>query len=327
MGATQTPHAGAGTLTAAAQATGSPLSSDVLPVALKQASVPSGYEQSSQFRASPDLGVPAEAVRAYRFAESVMQRAKPSCGIDWSLLAAIGDVESDHGRYGGADVRPDGTPTPAILGPRLDGSEGTATIADTDDGQLDDDREWDRAVGPMQFIPSTWDLVGSDADGDGIRDPHDIDDAALSAAVYLCAGGSDLSSTQGQRSAVFRYNHSESYVDLVLRLAAAYADGVLSLDLPTPTPESTGTSVDIPSLSQPVNLPAHPARPPVNTEASGTQQSSGGSANDSDRRTQSGGTGDGTSGGTGGTSGGTGDGTNDGTSGTGASGGGGTNHG
>ncbi len=77
----------------------------------------------------------------------------------------------------------------------------------------------------MQFIPSTWSVVGVDADGDGKRNPQDIDDAALATAVYLCSGDDDLSSTAGQRAAVYRYNHSQSYVDLVLRIAAAYTDG------------------------------------------------------------------------------------------------------
>src|SRR5687767_9098537 len=64
---------------------------------------------------------------------------------------------------------------------------GFASIVDTDGGVLDGDARWDRAVGPMRFIPSTWQLVGRDGNGDGIADPFSIDDAALSAAAYLCA--------------------------------------------------------------------------------------------------------------------------------------------
>ncbi len=77
----------------------------------------------------------------------------------------------------------------------------------------------------MQFIPSTWSVVGVDADGDGQRNPQDIDDAALGTAVYLCSGDDDLASTKGQRGAVYRYNHSSSYVDLVLSIMNAYLDG------------------------------------------------------------------------------------------------------
>ena len=46
---------------------------------------------------------------------------------------------------------------------------------------------YDRAVGPMQFIPSTWSVIGVDGDNDGKRNPQDIDDAALATAVYLCS--------------------------------------------------------------------------------------------------------------------------------------------
>ena len=114
---------------------------------------------------------------------------------------------------------------PGIFGPPLNGADGTSRIADTDAGQYDADSTWDRAVGPMQFIPSTWSVVGVDADGDGQRNPQDIDDAALATAVYLCSGDDDLGKRAGQRAAVLRYNHSQSYVDLVLSIMAAYLDG------------------------------------------------------------------------------------------------------
>src|SRR5690606_37908317 len=104
---------------------------------------------------------------------------------------------------------------------------------DTDAGQHDNDTTWDRAVGPMQFIPSTWAVVGVDADGDGKRNPQDIDDAALATAVYLCSGDDDLATTDGQRAAIYRYNNSNQYVDLVLGVATAYRDGVYT-DLPGP---------------------------------------------------------------------------------------------
>ena len=77
----------------------------------------------------------------------------------------------------------------------------------------------------MQFIPSTWSVVGVDADGDGQRNPQDIDDAALATAVYLCSGDDDLSTDAGQRAAVYRYNHSQAYVDLVLAIMTAYLAG------------------------------------------------------------------------------------------------------
>ena len=47
----------------------------------------------------------------------------------------------------------------------------------------------------MQFIPSTWMIYGADGNGDGIKDPFNIFDAALAAANYLCDAGGDLSTT------------------------------------------------------------------------------------------------------------------------------------
>jgi membrane-bound lytic murein transglycosylase B len=173
-------------------------------------------------------GIPAAALAAYQRAAQVLDSADSSCHISWPLIAAIGRVESNHGRYGGNTLTDDGVSRPGIYGIPLDGSNGVARIDDTDGGALDDDRVFDRAVGPMQFIPSTWAVVGVDGDGDGIRNPQDIDDAALATAVYLCSGDEDLSTTNGLRSAVYRYNHSEEYVDLVLAVMAAYAKGDFS---------------------------------------------------------------------------------------------------
>jgi len=176
-------------------------------------------------RNSPTSGIPAAALAAYQRAEAVINAADTSCDLTWQLVAAIGRVESDHGRSGGNTLDRDGLARPGIYGLPLDGTRGTTRIADTDAGQYDDDLSFDRAVGPMQFIPSTWSVVGVDADGDGTRNPQDVDDAALATAVYLCSGDDDLGTSAGQRTAVFRYNHSEAYVDLVLSIMDAYLDG------------------------------------------------------------------------------------------------------
>lgn len=170
-------------------------------------------------------GIPSAALAAYQRAETVINAADKSCHLSWQLIAAIGRVESDHGRTNGNTLDSQGVAEPGIYGIALDGTHGTTRIADTDAGQYDDDAKFDRAIGPMQFIPSTWSVVGVDADGDGKRNPQDIDDAALATAVYLCSGADDLSTPAGQRSAVFRYNHSRSYVDLVLSIMNAYLDG------------------------------------------------------------------------------------------------------
>jgi len=193
-------------------------------------------------------GIPSAALAAYQRAAQVIDAADTGCHIDWSLIAAIGRVESDHGRYGGNTLGSDGVSHPGIYGIPLDGTHGTQLVKDTDGGQYDNDPIYDRAVGPMQFIPATWAVVGVDGDGNGVRNPQDIDDAALATAVYLCSGSENLATTPGARSAVLRYNHSQAYVDLVLSIAKAYATGDYS-SVPDGTaaattfePWSTGSS-------------------------------------------------------------------------------------
>ena len=190
-------------------------------------------------------GIPNVALNAYRVAAARMDTSQPDCGIDWSLLAGIGRVESNHGRFGGAVLNADGTSTPEIRGPALDG-KGFAFIGDSDNGVFDHDSSYDRAVGPMQFIPTTWRSYAIDADGNHTTDPFDIDDAALGAAHYLCVAGDNLTTEAGQRDAVMAYNHSDSYVAEVLALARAYASGIRVDDLPlmgnvvSPVPPPTG---------------------------------------------------------------------------------------
>ena len=169
--------------------------------------------------------IPSAALAAYQRAEAVINKADKSCHLTWQLVAAIGRVESNHGRADGNVLDDDGVAKPGIYGAALNGRNSTKAISDTDGGQFDNDAQWDRAVGPMQFIPSTWSIVGVDADGDAKRNPQDIDDSALATAVYLCSGKDDLSTTVGQRAAVYRYNHSQSYVDLVLSIMDAYLEG------------------------------------------------------------------------------------------------------
>lgn len=187
-------------------------------------SVPNGSADSIVSGASAS-GIPSPALSAYQRGAQIIDAADKACNVPWELIAAIGRVESDHGRYGGNTLSADGVSKPGIYGPQLNGKNNTQAIQDTDAGQLDKDPVYDRAVGPMQFIPSTWSVVKVDADADGKRNPQDIDDAALATGVYLCSGSENLASHQGQEAAVFRYNHSQSYVDLVLNLMKAYAKG------------------------------------------------------------------------------------------------------
>ena len=186
--------------------------------------VPDGTADSVVSGASSN-GIPAPALAAYQRGAQIINSADKSCNIPWELIAAIGRVESDHGRYGGNTLTEDGVSKPGIYGIELNGKNGTAAIQDTDGGQLDKDPVYDRAVGAMQFIPSTWQVVKVDADGDGQRNPQDMDDASLATAVYLCSGKDNLSNRSGQEAAVFRYNHSQDYVNLVLRIMEAYSSG------------------------------------------------------------------------------------------------------
>lgn len=173
---------------------------------------------------STKTGIPRRAVEAYAAATLTLQRERAACSLGWNTLAAIGQIESRHGSYGGAKLGEDGVVNPRVIGPALDGN-GFASIPDTDGGTLDGDAKWDRAVGPMQFIPSTWKAYGADGNGDGVKDPHNIDDASLAAARYLCARGG-MDSAGGWRSSVLGYNRSEQYISDVARVANDYATKV-----------------------------------------------------------------------------------------------------
>jgi membrane-bound lytic murein transglycosylase B len=174
--------------------------------------------------------IPARSLVAYASAEAEIKLTEPACNISWATLAGVGRVESHHGRYGGSRIAENGVLTPPIIGIALDGTPGVRAIADTDGGQLDGDAQWDRAVGAMQFLPTTWDRWGVRAGGDNADpDPQDIDDAALSAARYLCASGGDLSSAAGWWRAVMTYNRSVTYGRNVYSGADAYAKAAAAL--------------------------------------------------------------------------------------------------
>src|SRR6202044_3309059 len=111
--------------------------------------------------------------------------AKYCPGLSWTVLAAIGQIESGDG---------------ANVGPSPAG-----------------------ALGPMQFEPSTWAVWGTDGFGrTGPPDTMNPYDAVPSAARMLCADGAAAGGS-ALRSAVFDYNHADWYVNEVLALAAKYA--------------------------------------------------------------------------------------------------------
>jgi len=170
-----------------------------------------------------DLSIPATVLEAYRLAADRLAREDPSCGLRWQILAGIGKIESGHAN--GGRVTAAGDAVPRILGPILNGVGPVAAISDHDGGRWDGSTEWDRAVGPMQFIPGTWAGFGVDGSGDGVADPNNVFDATVAAGRYLCAGDSDLMTADGLMQALLRYNHSASYVAHVLRWIHAYDSG------------------------------------------------------------------------------------------------------
>jgi len=169
-------------------------------------------------------GIPARALEGYGKAQLTIAATKPGCRLGWNTLAGIGWIETGHGTSRGSVLMPDGRTSQLILGPALDGTKGTSAIAATEaDRFATGDPDWDHAAGPMQFIGGTWARWGADGNHDGIVDRNNIDDAALAAANYLCAGGRDLSTGEGWSKAVHAYNHSNAYVLAVNKRANKYA--------------------------------------------------------------------------------------------------------
>ncbi|MEU7903057.1 murein transglycosylase [Actinoplanes sp. NPDC049118] len=177
-------------------------------------------------QAGTRAGIPVVAAQAYGYAELVVARATPTCHLTWTTIAAIAKVESSHGSANGAVLSVDGSVAPAIFGLPLDGKGGRQLIRDSDQGALDGDAQFDRAMGPLQFIPQTWTAIsagnGVDADNNGISDPNDIDDASLAAARYLCQGGRDLSKPDAWWDAILSYNAVRPYAQKVFDAANDY---------------------------------------------------------------------------------------------------------
>jgi hypothetical protein len=216
-------------------------------------------------------GIPGTVLAAYQRAANELAVSMPGCGITWPLLAGIGKVESSHASGGRVDAT--GRTRGEILGPVLDGGPGMAAISDTDQGRYDGNSQWDRAVGPMQFIPGSWAAFGADGNGDGVKDPHNVFDAARAAGDYLCSGGSNLRDPQGLVKAVLRYNHSMDYVSTVLRWMQTYSQSTITIpDTPgtiTPPADDRG-NVEKGKDPTEVTTPTLTVVPPVPTRPSGT---------------------------------------------------------
>ena len=220
-----------------------PIPSDVPPpngVAAPAVDTSKHTRTSEEFRTwaepiSKKTGISVEALSAYANANVVARHSKPGCHLDWTTLAGLGWVETRHGSYNGhhfdsvsidsnGDVKPHIRGVkPHIRGVQLDGAPGLENLPDTDNGELDGDKEKDRAMGPLQFIPQSWEKYGVDANADGKADPDNIDDAAVAAVNLLCDFDRDLSTADGWKSAVRSYNNSAQYVEDVRRAAANYS--------------------------------------------------------------------------------------------------------
>ncbi len=170
--------------------------------------------------------LPTLAADAYYRAARLLSVTDADCRVPWWALAAIGRTESNHGRYRGAGVLPDGQVEPPIYGPMLDGSGPFAVIGDTDDGALDGTAAGERAVGPMQFLPGTWRTVGRDGTFDGVADPHNLYDAAVGAGALLCRSGPGLTTEAALRRSFRTYNNSGEYVQVVWERSQEYAASV-----------------------------------------------------------------------------------------------------
>lgn len=215
-----------------------------------------------------EAGIPATVLAAYKKAAAELQASKPGCNLPWQLLAAIGQVESGQARGGRVDA--DGTTTSKILGPQLDGN-GFALIKDTDNGAYDGDSVYDSAVGPMQFIPSTWAWAGRDGNGDGVKDPNNIYDASLATAHYLCRNNWDLGNAGDLDRAILSYNPSRAYLNTVLSWLEYFRKGTHEIPDGTGTVpgnrSDSGTSGSTPSSP---SIPSAPHTSPPTTPGTGS---------------------------------------------------------
>ena len=173
-----------------------------------------------------NTGIPPRAAQAYLAAAGRVAKERPGCKLGWNTLAGIGSVESKHGTLDGRTLAADGVSSPVIVGPALaPGSDFAALRPTPEFTRIHGNAAWDHALGPMQFIGSTWARWASDGDGDGTKNPLDIDDASVAAARYLCASGRPL---QGQawNNAILSYNYDLGYAAAVFDRAVLYAKQV-----------------------------------------------------------------------------------------------------
>jgi hypothetical protein len=229
--------------------------------------------------ASGALGIPPVVFSAYLAAETNAPIIATGCVVDWPIIAGIWKVESNHATAGKRSVGSDGQVTPPLYGITLDGSQpGTAIVPDSDDGLLDGDPTWDRAVGPAQFLPGSWRAFGQDGNGDGSADPQNVFDAALGTVAHLClTAPGDYPNPTDLEAALRRYNNSAEYVAAVSGWIDYYrafqftqgvvtADGLYAFPLPVGTvtvDQIRSSHHDYPAsdLPEPEGTPVYAAHP------------------------------------------------------------------
>lgn len=223
---------------------------EAVAAAAAAAAVPGAPAAAAAVARSADaMGIPGQLIDAYKKAADATNAKKPGCGIDWTLLVAIGKVELDHAQGGKIDGN--GTMTVKFAGPPT--AYGTAK-------------------GPMQFIDSTWASSAQDGNGDGVKDVYNIHDPALAAGIYLCqGGGGSLTDAKRLHDAIFSYNHAEWYVQKVLALKATYSQGVV----PTTTAPLPVVPVVPPTNSTPAPAPAKTTTPAPTKQPAPTRTAAG----------------------------------------------------
>ncbi|MEV0254717.1 NlpC/P60 family protein [Streptomyces sp. NPDC050732] len=189
--------------------------------------------------------IPPTMLAAYKKASHTIGRHVPRCrGMSWPVLAGIAKVESNHAA--GRPIAANGDiHRPRILGVLLNGSgagHNHTVFPDTDGGRWDGTAGGERAVGPFQFLPSTWQAMGRDGNGDRVKDPHNAFDAALGAAVYLCGRGRNLHQRDQLRAAIFQYNRSQEYVHHVSRQIEHYRAAATSSSTSVELGQASGTA-------------------------------------------------------------------------------------
>jgi membrane-bound lytic murein transglycosylase B len=186
-----------------------------------------------------DNRIPAVLLAAYQHAAA----RSPSCHLRWQVLAGIGKVESNHARGGQIDGQ--GTVMSPIFGPEL--ADGT------------------HALGPMQFLASTWSRWGVDENHDGVADPQNVWDATTSAADYLCADGRDLALNRDLVNAILSYNHDGAYLADVFQWITAYSGGVTTIPAVVVAAATTATPPPTTTTSSPPPATTTTTPPPATT--------------------------------------------------------------